>query len=183
MRLLSAVEGSVLWLAACPPEARRRLEREAEVRGVPASRIVWAERVPFEQNLARQQLADLVLDTLPYNAHATAADALLAGVPVLTCRGEGFAGRVAASLLEAAGLRDAVTDGLEAYEAVALKLARDPAALAEVKQTLTQNRAELFDLQSHVRALEVAYRHMRETTGGKGFTVTADARIEMLEPA
>jgi predicted O-linked N-acetylglucosamine transferase (SPINDLY family) len=183
MRLLSAVEGSVLWLAACPREARRWLEREAEARGVPASRIVWAERVTFEQNLARQQLADLMLDTLPYNAHATAADALLAGVPVLTCRGEGFAGRVAASLLEAAGLRDAVTDSLEAYEAVALKLARDPLALAEVKQTLMQNRAELFDLKSHVRALEVAYRHMRETTGGKGFTVTADARIEMLEPA
>jgi len=182
MRLLSAVQGSVLWLAACPVEARGRLEQAAEARGVSASRIVWAERVTFEQNLARQHLADLVLDTLPYNAHATAADALLAGVPILTCRGEGFAGRVAASLLKAAGLRELVTDSLEDYEALALKLAREPDALTDAKRILAQNRPGLFDLTSHVRALEVAYRHMRETTSSNGFRVTADGEIEMLQP-
>jgi protein O-GlcNAc transferase len=172
----------VLWLAPCPPEARRRLEREAEARGVAAGRIVWAERVPFEQNLARQQLADLMLDTLPYNAHATAADALLAGLPIVTCRGKSFAGRVAASLLGAAGLQELVTENLEDYERVALKLARDPAALAKIKGRLAQNRAGLLDIKSHVRALETAYRHMRQSIGGKGFAVTADGKIEMLEP-
>jgi predicted O-linked N-acetylglucosamine transferase (SPINDLY family) len=182
MRLLSAVESSVLWLVACPPEAQRRLEQEAEARGVPASRIVWAERVPFEQNVARQQLADLMLDTLPYNAHATAADALLAGLPIVTCRGKSFAGRVAASLLGSAGLQDLVTDNLDGYECLALKLARDPDALAEVKGRLAQNRAGLFDIKSHVRALETAYRHMRERADGKGFSVTTDGKIEMLEP-
>src|SRR4051812_1698401 len=180
MRLLSAVEGSVLWLAPCPPEARCRLEQETEARGLAASRLVWAERAAFEQNVARQQLADLMLDTLPYNAGATAADALLAGLPIVTCRGRSFAGRVAASLLGAAGLQDIVTDNLEDYERLALKLARDPAALAEVKGRLAQNRARLFDMKSHVRAMEVAYRHMREAAGGEGFAVSADGKIEML---
>jgi predicted O-linked N-acetylglucosamine transferase (SPINDLY family) len=183
MRLLSAVEDSVLWLAPCPPEARRRLERHAEARGLPAGRIVWAERAAFEQNVARQQLADLMLDTLPYNAHATAADALLAGLPIVTCRGKSFMGRVAASLLRAAGLQELVTDNLEDYERLALKLAREPAALAEVKYKLAQNRARLFDMKSHVRALETAYRHMRDRADGKGFAVTADGKIKMLEPA
>jgi protein O-GlcNAc transferase len=183
MRLLSSVQDSVLWLVTCPPQARRNLEREAEARGVAADRIVWAERVDSEQNVVRQQLADLMLDTLPYNAHATAADALLAGLPIVTCRGESFAGRVAASLLEAAGLQDLVTDNLRDYEALALKLAREPGALAEVKRTLAHNRARLLDLRSHVRALEAAYRHMRERPGRDGFTVTTDGKVELLEPA
>jgi len=182
MRLLSAVEGSVLWLAPCPPEARRRLEEHAEARGVPAGRLVWAQSAAFEQNVARQQLADLMLDTLPYNAHATAADALLAGLPIVTCRGRSFAGRVAASLLGSAGLLELVTENLEDYERLALKLARDPAALAEIKGKLAQNRAALFDIKSHVRALEAAYRHMRETTERKGFAVSANGKIEALEP-
>src|SRR6185437_13751534 len=163
------------------PEAQRRLEQQAESRGVAAGRIVWADRVSFEQNLARQQLADLMLDTLPYNAGATAADALLAGLPIVTCRGRSFAGRAAASLLGAAGLQDLVTENLEDYERLALKLARDPAALAKAKSKLAQNRAGLFDIKSHVRALEAAYRHMRESTAAKGFTVTTDGKIEMME--
>jgi len=121
----------------------------------------------------------LVVEARFYN---DIADALLAGVPILTCRGEGFAGRVAASLLEAAGLRELVTDSLEDYEALALKLAREPDALNDAKRILAQNRPGLFDLTSQVRALEVAYRHMRETTSSNGFRVTADGEIEMLQP-
>ncbi len=181
MRLLIAVEGSVLWLAPCLPEARCNLEQEAEARGVAAGRIVWAKRVDAEQNVVRQQLADLMLDTLPYNAHATAADALLAGLPIVTCQGESFAARVAASLLGAAGLKELVTDNLQDYEALALKLAREPDALMAVKLTLAHNRAALFDLKSHVRALEAAYRHMRERPGRDGFAVTADGEIKLLE--
>lgn len=182
MRLLSAVEGSLLWLAACPPEARRKLEQAAEARGIPASRLIWAQRVGEKEHLARLGLADLMLDTLPYNAHATAADALLAGVPLVTCRGESFSGRVAASLLTAAGLDEMVTNSLPEYEALALRLAGDPAALAMVRQWLGQNRTALFDLKAHARALETAFRHMRKATGKgeapAGFAVTAAGAIQ-----
>jgi predicted O-linked N-acetylglucosamine transferase (SPINDLY family) len=181
MRLLAAVEGSVLWLADCPDEPRRKLEQAAEARGIQASRLIWAQRASFNAHLARLQLADMVLDTLPYNAHATAADALLCGVPVVTCRGASFAGRVAASLLEAAGLDELVTSSLGVYEALALRLARDPDALAAARQTLARNRDRLFDLGARTRALEAAYRHMRraadQKTAPAGFTVSADGAI------
>jgi predicted O-linked N-acetylglucosamine transferase (SPINDLY family) len=182
MRLLAAVDKSVLWLAACPAEPRRKLEQEAEARGIAASRLIWAEKTTFNQHLARLQLADLVLDTLPYNAHATAADALLAGVPVVTCRGMSFAGRVAASLLAAAGLEELVTDSLADYEALALRLSQDPKALAASKETLAQNRSGLFDLARHVQGLETAYRHMRAAADRKmepaPFAVGADGVTE-----
>jgi predicted O-linked N-acetylglucosamine transferase (SPINDLY family) len=126
----------------------------------------------------------MVLDTLPYNAHATAADALLCGVPVVTCRGESFAGRVASGLLVAAGLDELVTGNLADYEALALRLARNPDALAAVRQTLAQKRARLFDLGVQARALETAYRHMRAKADGKtapvGFAVSAGGAIEAL---
>ena len=183
MRLLSAMESSVLWLAACPEEARRRLEQEAETRGISSSRLIWAGRTDADRHLARLALADLVLDTLPYNAHATAADALLAGIPIVTCRGTSFAGRVAASLLATAGLDEMVTENLADYEALALKLARDPAALAAMKQKLAQSRAALFDLKAHAGALEAAFRHMRDVAGKgekpAGFAVRAGG-IEVL---
>jgi protein O-GlcNAc transferase len=174
------VEGSILWLLDCPAEPRRKLEQAAEARGVSASRLIWAERRDFPQHLARLQRADLLLDTLPYNAHTTAADALQAGVPVVTCRGTSFCGRVAASLLNAVGLPELVTENLSDYEALALKLARDTGALARVKGTLAQNREGLFDLEGRVRALEAAYRHMRETAGKSpaSFSVTAAGEIE-----
>ena len=109
MRLLSAVPQSVLWLKQPATDARANLEREAEARGIDPARLVYAENVPLEIHLARHANAGLFLDTLPYNAHATAADALGAGLPVLTCKGQAFAGRVAASLLEAVGLPELVT--------------------------------------------------------------------------
>ncbi len=161
MRLLAQIEGSVLWLSDCPAEPRRKLEQAAEARGIDSTRLVWAPDVSFDRHLARLQRADLVLDTLPYNAHATAADALLCGVPLVTCRGTSFAGRVAASLLCAAGLADLVTENLAAYEALALRLARQPDDRAAARRRLGSGRTRLFDLAARARALEAAFRHMR----------------------
>jgi protein O-GlcNAc transferase len=165
MRLLHQVEGSILWLNNAPPDVRARLEQEAEGRGVSSARLVWAPEVSFEKHMARLQLADMLLDTLPYNAHSSAADALAAGVPVITCRGENFAGRVAASLLRAAGLGETVAAGLAGYEQAALGLARDPAALAAAKAKLAAGQAALFDIDGYVRNLETAYQQMWEQAG------------------
>jgi predicted O-linked N-acetylglucosamine transferase (SPINDLY family) len=163
MRLLETVEGSVLWLGQANDSARRNLESEAESRGIAGNRLVFASYLPSAlDHLARLKLADLFLDTLPYNAHATAADALWVGLPVLTCMGNRFAGRVAASLLHAAGLAELVTDSLAAYEAKARELARDPAALNAIKTRLQRNRAthSLFDTPRFTRNLEKAYLTM-----------------------
>jgi protein O-GlcNAc transferase len=165
MRLLRAVEGSVLWLTRDSPEAESNLRREAAARGVDPARLVFAGRLPrTEDFLARQRAADLFLDTLPYNAHATASDALRVGLPVLTCRGESFSGRVAASLLEAVGLPELATHSLAEYESLALRLARDPSALRALSERLEQNRATslLFDTDRLRRHIEAAYRTMWE---------------------
>src|SRR5262249_35544809 len=129
MSLLRALPGSVLWLLEMSPAARANLEREAAARGVAAERLVFAARAPLPEYLARYRLADLVLDTLPYNAGTTANDALWAGVPVLSCTGACFAARMAGSILHAAGLPELVTATLADYEKRALELARDPNAL------------------------------------------------------
>jgi predicted O-linked N-acetylglucosamine transferase (SPINDLY family) len=166
MRLLRAVEGSVLWLTRDSREAEANLRREAAARGVDPARLVFAPRLArTEDFLARQRAADLFLDTLPYNAHATASDALRTGLPVLTCRGESFSGRVAASLLEAVGLPELATHSLDEYERLALRLARDPFALRDLKQRLEQNRATspLFDTDRLRHHIEAAYRTMWET--------------------
>jgi predicted O-linked N-acetylglucosamine transferase (SPINDLY family) len=159
MRLLDAVPGSVLWLKQPAPDARANLERETAARGVDPARLVYADTAPMDVHLARHALADLFLDTLPYNAHATAADALGASLPVLTCKGEAFAGRVAASLLEAVGLPELITENLESYEQRALELALDPARLAALKQKLIRNRraTPLFDADGFRRAIEEAF--------------------------
>ena len=164
MRLLKSVEGSVLWLLDDNPAAMRNLKREALARGVPAQRVVFAPRRPLDEHLARHRLADLFLDTLPCNAHTTASDALWAGLPLLTCIGRTFAGRVAASLLFAVQRPELVTDSLSSYEAMAMKLARDPAALAQLKAKLAaeRNAAALFDTERFARHLETAYVTMWE---------------------
>src|SRR5262249_42315050 len=126
MRLLKAVEGSVLWLLEDNPTAAKNLRREADARGVDPTRLIFAPRAPLDEHLARHRLADLFLDTLPYNAHTTASDAVWAGLPVLTCPGTSFASRVATSLLCTIGLPDLVMETAAAYEAKALELARDP---------------------------------------------------------
>lgn len=163
MRLLGSVEGSVLWLSSANPKAADNLRREAELRGVDGARLVFAPFVAeTEQHLARLSLADLFLDTLPYNAHAGGSDALWAGVPIVTCKGTTFAGRVGASLLGAIGLRDLISESLDSYEALALRLAREPERLASVKVRLMRNRAiePLFDTSRFTRNLEAAYLAM-----------------------
>ena len=164
MRLLRATDNSVLWLFAGNAKAAANLRLEAEKRGVAAERLILAPKASVPDHLARHRLADLCLDTLPYNAHTTASDALWAGLPVLTCLGETFAGRVAASLLKAIGLDALITRTLAEYEALALRLARDPAYLATVRDTLNRNRGTclLFDTQSATRHIETAYQTMAE---------------------
>jgi predicted O-linked N-acetylglucosamine transferase (SPINDLY family) len=162
MRLLRALPGSVLWLLESGPGATRNLRREAAVRGVDPERLVFAPRLPNALHLARYPLADLFLDTLPVNAHATCSDALWAGLPVLTCVGETFVSRVAGSLLRAIGLPELITYSLEDYEAVALRLAQHPDELAALRARLAQNRltAPLFDTPRFTRHLERAYELM-----------------------
>ncbi|PWC67229.1 hypothetical protein TSH58_18860 [Azospirillum sp. TSH58] len=171
-RLLRAVPGSVLWLYAGNPLVAGNLRREAAARGVAPERLVFAPPRPLAEHLARHRLADLFLDTLPYNAHTTASDALWAGLPVLTCRGATFAGRVAASLLDTVGLPELVTDTLAAYEALALDLARDPRRLAGLKARLAAARtaSPLFDGDRFARDLEAAYRAIRQRFAAAGDT-------------
>jgi len=170
MRLLKAVPGSVLWLIEDNEEAAANLRRAAAARGVDESRLVFAPRVASESHLARHRLADLFLDTLPYNAHTTASDALWTGVPLVTATGEGFSGRVAASLLTAIGLPELITENLQDYENLALALARNPARLAALKQKLDANRltAPLFDTARFTRNLEAAYEKMRDAFLARG---------------
>ncbi|WP_411885654.1 tetratricopeptide repeat protein [Polaromonas sp. YR568] len=164
MRLLNAVGGSVLWLLQDNAAVSRNLRAEALRRGVAAERLVFAPRVDLDKHLARHKLADLFLDTLPYNAHTTASDALWAGLPVLTCMGTTFPGRVAASLLNAVGLPELVTENLADYEALALKLARSPDLLSGIRARLWRNRSEypLFDTKRFCAHMESAYTMMWE---------------------
>lgn len=160
MRLLGQVPGSVLWLRG--GKTADTLRAAAQARGIDPSRLIFAGRVAADMHFARQQLADLFLDTLPYNAHATACDALWAGLPVLTRRGGAFAARVAASLLTAAGLPELITETAEEYEALALALAHDSARLKALRDRLVEGRATapLFDTPRLARELEAAYRAM-----------------------
>lgn len=166
MRLLRTIDGSVLWLLDDNPAAVRNLRDEALRRGVAPERLVFAPRVASADHLARHTRADLALDTLPYNGHTVTSDALWAGVPVVTCLGTAFAGRVAASLLDAAGLPELITRSLSDYEALVLRLATDREALAGIKAKLAANRvtSPLFDTDRFTRHLESAYASMRERT-------------------
>ena len=162
MRLLQQVPGSVLWLLKANDDAHANLQREAVRRGVDPARLVFAPRIPLAQHLARHRLADLFLDTLPCNAHTTTSDALWAGLPVLTCLGPTFAGRVAASLLRAAGLPELVTLSLEEYETKALHLARSTEELQALRTRLQAQRGtcQLFDTERFCGHLESAYLTM-----------------------
>jgi predicted O-linked N-acetylglucosamine transferase (SPINDLY family) len=164
MRIMKAVEGSVLWLLDDSAEAVANLRREAIARGVDATRLVFAPRLPVAEHLARHRCADMFLDTLPYNAHTTASDALWAGLPLLTCMGETFAGRVAASLLHALHLPELTATTPDDYERMAIELATDPARLLTIRQKLAASRlaAPAFDTQSVTRHIEAAFRAMVE---------------------
>ncbi len=164
MRLLAGTPGSVLWVLEMNPAVAGNLKREARQRGVGPERIVCAPVLKLADHLARVGLADLFLDTLPHNAHTTASDSLWCGVPVISCLGTTFAGRVAASLLNAVSLGELVTHSLDEYEALSLRLANDPGRLQAVKARLAANRdtAALFDTQGYTRLLETAYSAMWE---------------------
>jgi len=164
MRILRRVDGSVLWLIEDSPVAAGNLRKEAGQRGVSANRLVFARRMTLPDHLARHRSADLFLDTLPYNAHTTASDALWTGLPVLTCAGEAFASRVAASLLFAVGLPELVTNTPAEFEALAIALATDRARLDEVRARLQASRptAPLFDTPRFARHIEAAYAAMHE---------------------
>jgi predicted O-linked N-acetylglucosamine transferase (SPINDLY family) len=179
MRLLRRVEHSVLWLFLGNPQVVRNLRREAELRGVSPERLVFAPRVSVEDHLARHRLADLFLDNLPCNAHTTASDSLRAGLPIVTCLGTTFAGRVCASLLKAVGLPELISTSLGDYEELALRLATDPPGLARVKAKLANNlaTAPLFDTDRFRRNIERAYLTMWERYANsqppQGFSVAA----------
>jgi predicted O-linked N-acetylglucosamine transferase (SPINDLY family) len=164
MRLLREIDGSVLWLIEENATAVNNLKREATQRGISPERLVFAPKIDNAAHLARYRLADLFLDSLPCNAHTTASDALWAGLPVLTCLGSTFAGRVAASLLSAVGLPELITSSPDEYEALALKLARERAFLASVREKLKKNRLTypLFDTQRYTRHIEAAFATMWE---------------------
>lgn len=162
MRLLRSVPGSVLWLLETNDLVKANLRLEAGRRGVEAGRLIFAPIVLSAEHLGRHRHADLFLDTLPCNAHTTASDALWAGLPVLACSGDTFAGRVAGSLLMAIGTPELVTGSLEDYERAALALARDPQRLSALRQKLHENRdaSTLFDLAKLTGNIEAAYARM-----------------------
>jgi protein O-GlcNAc transferase len=164
MRLLASVPHSVLWLLDSNHWAARNLRREAQACGVAPERLVFAPRLPVARHLGRLGAADLFLDTMPYNAHTTASDALWAGLPLLTCAGETFASRVAGSLLNAVGMPELVTRTLADYEALGLRLACVPSELNALRDKLQRNRASapLFDTPVFARYLEAAYAQMWE---------------------
>ena len=162
MRILKATEGSVLWLFQGDPVASENLKKEAQTQGVASERLIFADEIPLAEHLARHRLADLFIDTLPYNAHTTASDALWVGLPVLTLAGASFASRVSASLLTAVGMPELITTTPEDYEAKAIELCRDPAKLRTLKQKLSDNKltTPLFDTPRFTNQIESAYQQM-----------------------
>ena len=162
MRILHAVPGSVLWLIEDNADAAENLRWEAERRGIEKKRLVFADRISPEEHLARHMCADLFLDTYPYNAHTTASDALWVGVPLITCPGDTFASRVAASLLTAMGLPELAVSTFDEMEELAVALAKDPARLAALKEKVRTNRdtSPLFDTDEFAHNIESAYQQM-----------------------
>jgi len=179
MEVLAAVPGGVLWLLEANGSAAANLCREAAARGIDPARLIFRRRLPLAEHLASYRLADLFLDTLPYNGHTTASDALWEGLPVLTMAGDGFAGRVAGSLLSAVGLPEMIAGSLEEYREKAVELASRPDLLAARGRRLAIARIDtpLFDGRRFARGIEAAYRRMwaihREGAGPQSFAVGA----------
>jgi len=162
MRLLNRSPGSVLWLLVPDETAQSHLTASAQAQGMDPKRLVFADFWPNDRHLARLRLAELFLDTWPYNAHTTGSDALWAGLPVLTCTGPTFPGRVGASMLHAVGLPELITHTRDAYEEQAVRLATDPAALSVIRARLNLHRAThpLFDTPRYRAHIETAFEHM-----------------------
>jgi protein O-GlcNAc transferase len=181
MRLLTNIPDSVLWLGESSAGVRNNLLKEALARGISWQRIIFNNRVVNRSEyLGWQSHSDLFLDTVPYNAHSTASDALWAGLPVVTCKGKSFSGRVAASLLHALAMPELITDSLVDYERVALTLAKNPDRLRNVRQKLAKNRlnSQLFDTDRFTRHIEAAFIRMLEIARAgetpSSFAITAE---------
>src|SRR5262249_9619338 len=164
LRILKRVDGSVMWLLEDNTKASSNLRKEAEIRGVTPERLVFAKRTSLPDHLARHRLADVFLDTIPFNAGSTANDALWAGLPLITCSGQTYTARMAGSLLNAMGLPELITTRLEAYEQLAIDLATHPENLAAIKHKLAENRltTALFDMNRLTNHIEAAYAGMYE---------------------
>ncbi len=179
MSLLNKVPNSVLWLLKSNELAASNLESEAEARGIDAKRLIFAEKIPKDQHLARYRLADLALDTRIYGGHTTTSDALWAGVPVLTLQGAHFASRVSASILNAVGLSELVTRNLADFQSLAIKLSQNSDELEALKAKLARNRLSepLFDTPLFVANLESLYRRMWD----KFLSGEAASKIDLSE--
>ena len=165
MRILLKVEGSVLWLTGGNNTSMNNLKKEARKNGIDENRLIFAEHVTLmEDHLSRIKLADLFLDTLPFNAHATASDALRMGVPILTCKGNSFASRVAASLLSAVNLPEMITTTQDQYESLAIELSTNPEKMKKIKEKLANNltTSALYNTSLYTHHIEAAYSKMYE---------------------
>jgi predicted O-linked N-acetylglucosamine transferase (SPINDLY family) len=162
MRILSKVDNGVLWLLAESSEFKENLVIQAKARGITKERLIFSNRIELSEHLARQKLADLVLDTFPWNAHTTASDALWVGLPLITLSGNTFPGRVASSLLNAVGLPELITKDKMTYESLAIELASNPEKLAQLRQKLAQNilSEPLFDSFLYKKNLEYLFENM-----------------------
>jgi len=160
MEILKNIPASSLWIIGDNDEAKKNLIKEAVKSGINPSRLVFAGRTNASEHIRRHKLADLFLDTLPYNAHTTASDALWAGLPLLTLKGDTFPGRVGASLLNTIGLPELITYSLEEYRDVAINLANNPNRLAAIKAKLAKNRltTPLFNTRLFTKYIECAYQ-------------------------
>lgn len=160
MRILHKVKKSVLWLIKSNNFAEKNLNSEAVKRGVNSDRLIFAEKLPQAEHLARYKLADLFLDTFNVNAHTTASDALWAGLPVITKIGKGFPARVAGSILNAIGLQDLIVENEKDYELLIMNLATHPNKLMKIKQKLEVNRLSkpLFQTEQYTRNLEDGFQ-------------------------
>jgi predicted O-linked N-acetylglucosamine transferase (SPINDLY family) len=183
LRILHAVEGSVLWLYESHPESTHELKREAEIAGISPERLVISKKLPQPEHLKRYRHADLFIDTFPVCGHTTTSDALWCGVPAVTMLGKSFISRVAASLLHAVELPELVTHDLAAYEALAIALAHDPVRLKKLHTHLIDGRMRfpLFDSVATTRAIEASYQHAielhRKKIAPQAFTLREDYSI------
>ena len=168
MRILNSVENSVMWLFQTNERAVEHLKREAEFCGVDSNRLIFASRLPVEEHLKRIQLADLFLDTLPYNAHTTASDALRVGLPILTLMGDAFSSRVAASLLKTVNLHELIASNLNEYESIAIDIAKNPKKLQQLKIKLNNSltTSTLYNSTLFTKQIEILYRMMYERYAG-----------------
>jgi predicted O-linked N-acetylglucosamine transferase (SPINDLY family) len=161
--ILKKVENSILWLNVTNEQAKNNLKKEFKKKCLPENRLIFAEKIEHSLHLSRLKIVDLCLDTLPYNGHTTTSDSLCAGIPVVTCLGETFAGRVASSLLRATNMDELITNNLDEYENLAVNIALDPKRLCHLKRKIMDNKnLILFNSKLFTENLEKAYKTVHQ---------------------